>query len=427
MIANPKPGSPRLSHVPAAAKGPKRLLTRKTSIMTATFRLGVDRLVEDLGLIPGRRWGLVTNYTGVTSDLELSSTALHRAGAPLALLLTPEHGLRGTVQAGESEGSGTDPETGLRILDTYRLEEEALDAAIAQAELDAIIVDLQDLGLRFYTYVWTMIDCLRSAARLGIPFFVLDRPNPLGGVEVAGPGMDEGFESFVGRLNVPIRYGLTIGELARYGAHLDRAQGRDVPDPTVITMDGWRREHTWEDTGLLWVMPSPNIPTPESALAYCGSALVEGTNLSEGRGTTRPFELVGAPWIHPSLAESLNALELPDVRFRSCWFKPTFSKWENQLVCGVQVYPLGERFRPIETAIHLLWEAMRSCQGEFRWREPHWEGDVRRPPFVDLLWGGEGLRTGLDCGHLDEVLRSVNPPSAYKSDARPFLLYKGGW
>lgn len=348
-------------------------------------RLGVDRLRSDPLLVPASHWGLVTNYTGVTSDLTLSSRAL--LGTGLAALLSPEHGLTGTAQAGESEKGGEDPVTGLRVLDTYRLEGVDLDRAIADLGVDGLVVDLADIGARFYTYVWTMVDCLRSAARLGIPFVVLDRPNPLGGY-ASGPGLDPAYQSFIGRINIPIRHGLTIGELARVAAALDREEGFDVPDPIVVEMEGWSRSMMWSDTGLPWVMPSPNIPTPDSAFAFVGTALFEGTNVSEGRGTTRPFELVGAPWLGAEYAGALANLFLPGATFRSASFNPTFSKWAGRPITGAQVY-LNPTANPLEVGIRMLAEAAR---GDFQWREPAWEGPRAGIHFADLMWGGPGLR-----------------------------------
>lgn len=356
--------------------------------------LGIDHLLAQPSVVPGGRWGLITNYTGVTGDLELSALALRRTGAPLAALLSPEHGLRGTAQAGQSEPGHTDPLTGLPLLDTYSLEGPRLDRAIEALGVDALVFDIQDVGVRFYTYVWTMVDCMRSAARLGIPFTVLDRPNPLSGTRSEGPGLEPGFESFVGRADVPIRHGLTAGELAVLVATQDRLAGSSTPDPQVVTMTGWRREMYWGDTGLDWVMPSPNLPTPGSALVYAGNALFEGTVLSEGRGTTRPFELVGAPWLDESYAAALNALDLPGVRFRPTWYQPTFGKFAGQPVGGVQTYVTDrDTYRPVACALEMLRTAQDLRPDEFAWRRPDPGGSESALPFIDLLWGSSSLRS----------------------------------
>lgn len=389
-----------------------------------TVQLGIDRLLADHGLVVGQRWGLITNYTGVTSDLELSSVALHRSGAPLVALLSPEHGLQGTAQAGESEASGSDPRTGLPVLDTYKLHDEALDDAIRELDVDALIVDLQDIGVRYYTYVWTMVDCLRSAARLGIPFYVLDRPNPLGGSIISGPGVEPGFESFVGRLDVPMRHGLTIGEVARVAAQLDRADGHDVPDPGVVEMRGWSRSMLWADTGLEWVMPSPNMPTPITALAFVGTALFEGTSFSEGRGTTRPFELIGAPWIDDQYVDELNRRGLAGVRFRSTSFMPTFSKWQGEAIGGVQLHLQDPHaFDPLVTATTMLVVAQQMFPCRFAWREPMWENGVARPHFVDLLWGGPKLRALVETASMDGIVGELQRASGLRDRDAEWLLY----
>ncbi len=390
-----------------------------------SVQLGVDRLLGDHGLVAGERWGLITNYTGVTSELELSSVALHRSGAPLVALLSPEHGLQGTAQAGESEASGSDPRTGLPVLDTYLLSDEALDAAIRALDVDALVVDIQDIGVRYYTYVWTMVDCLRSAARLGIPFHVLDRPNPLGGNTVSGPGVERGFESFVGRLDVPMRHGLTIGEIARVAAQLDRDAGHDVPEPNVVEMRGWRRDMLWADTGLEWIMPSPNMPTPLTALVYVGTALFEGTSLSEGRGTTRPFELIGAPWIGDRYVDELNRRGLAGVRFRSTSFMPTFSKWQGQAIGGVQLHLQDARsVDPLLTATTMLVVAQQLYPADFAWREPMWENGVERPHFVDLLWGGPKLRGLVETADTDAIVRELERASGLRERDSELLLYE---
>ncbi|MCF2707160.1 DUF1343 domain-containing protein [Arcanobacterium haemolyticum] len=379
------------------------------------IELGIDRLVADSTLIPGSRWGLVTNFTGVTSDLRLSSRALQ--GSPLVALLSPEHGLRGSAQAGESEGGGSDPLTGLPVVDTYRLDSAKLDQALIDLDIDALIVDLQDIGVRFYTYSSTMIDCMRAAARRGIPFVVLDRPNPLGGF-AAGPGLSPGYESFVGRIDVPLCHGKTIGELARIAAALDRDSGVPTPDPVVVEMRGWHREMRWQDTGLHWVPPSPNMPTPATVFAYVGTALFEGTNVSEGRGTTKPFELVGAPWLDETYADSLNALNLPGTQFRSAWFSPTFSKWAATMIAGAQVYLDPASAHPLVTALHML---RHSAHHEFAWNTPSFEGKTKRPYFVDLLWGNSDLRLNLT--HDFESLVDISSSQPANMRDKEWLLY----
>lgn len=379
-------------------------------------KIGAERLLENPGLVPGQRWGLITNYTAILANLELSAVALHREHGKVAAILGPEHGLRGTAQAGHAESADRDPQTGLPVLDTYGLTDDKLDEAIEALNLDALVADIQDVGTRFYTYAWTVVDCMRSAARLGIPFYVLDRPNPLSGAVVEGPGLAPGFESFVGRSSIPIRHGLTIGELARECSARDSADGLASAPVEVIAMEGWSREMYMEDTGLPWVMPSPNLPTVDTALVYPGTALFEGTTMSEGRGTTRPFELVGAPWLRESFATALNSRSLPGAAFRPAWFVPTFQKHEGEPVCGSQLYVTDrEAFRPVLTGVTMLEVAHEISGEQFVWRRPEWESEQVRRPFADLLWGSPVLRDGIDggCGALEIISRSPAP--------RPYL------
>ncbi|QTX04081.1 exo-beta-N-acetylmuramidase NamZ family protein [Agromyces archimandritae] len=366
-------------------------------------RTGLERLLADPDLVPGRRWGMLTNYTATTTDLEFAPAAIRRVTDRLVALLGPEHGVRGAVQAGFSEQTAVDDETGLPIADTYRHVGADLDRLIASHDLDVIVADLQDVGTRFYTYAWSVIDCMRSAARLGIPFVVLDRPNPIGG-GAAGPGLVPECASFVGREDIPIRHGMTLGELAREIAARDAASG-NPSDVTVIEMRRWRHRMTWADTGLPWVMPSPNMPTPDTARAFPCTGLFEGTNLSEGRGTTRPFELVGAPWLPVTFADELNARELPGVRFRRADFTPTFSKHAGEHCVAVQVHVTDHgAFEPVRTGVSMLHALHERCPDEFAWLQPG-RGQPATRFFVDLLWGSEQLRTGLaDGASVDDVL-----------------------
>ncbi|MFP7707653.1 exo-beta-N-acetylmuramidase NamZ domain-containing protein [Trueperella sp. LYQ141] len=357
------------------------------------IQLGIDVLRSDLRQLPGTRWALVTNDTAVTSDLTLTSQALWQDGAPLCALFSPEHGLHVTAQAGESESHTVDPRTGLPVIDTYHLSASQLQAAITQLDIDLLLIDLPDVGTRYYTYASTMIDVMRSAAELGLPIVVLDRPNPLGG-QIDGPGCQAEYSSFIGRANIPIRHSLTIGEIARFVAAYDTQLGRPAADLHVLTMHGWQRNMLWKDTGLPWVMPSPNLPHPTSALVFNGTALCEGTNISEGRGTTRPFELIGAPWASEQLAEQLNAYQLPGVRFRPTWFTPVMSKWAGQAISGVQLHVTDPyTIHPLRTALYLM---SHLASHDFAWNEPTWEDSGPQTPyFIDLMWGNSHLRNRL--------------------------------
>ena len=368
---------------------------------TARTRTGAERLCADPSRAgDGRRLGLVTNYTGVMPDLRPNVEALRAAGVPVVALFGPEHGLRGTTQAGESEPDSRDPVSGLPVHDTYKKTGAALDALVEAAGVDALLYDLQDIGTRFYTYVWTMFDLLASAARLGLPFVVLDRPNPLGGLVAEGPLLDPAYASFVGRAPVPLRHGLTAGELARVlNAIAARADAGRPADLGVVTMAGWRRSAFADQTGLPWVMPSVNMPTLDSALAYPGTGLFEGTNLSEGRGTTRPFELIGAPYVDGRWAVALDALALPGVRFRDVWFTPTFHKYAGEPVRGVQLHVVDRSsFAPVRTALAMLHTLRTLYPEQFGWRTATTGAEGNPRYFVDLLWGSDSLRHTVDAG-----------------------------
>ncbi|MFI6813857.1 exo-beta-N-acetylmuramidase NamZ domain-containing protein [Nonomuraea sp. NPDC050328] len=337
------------------------------------MRIGAERLAADPTLVQGERIGLITNPTGVLPDLTPTAQALTAAGLPLAVLLGPEHGLRGTAQAGFTEQDSTDPVTGLPVLETYEADPvEVLERSGA----DTLIFDIADIGTRFYTFIWTMYDYLAAARKLGVRFVVLDRPNPLGGEIAEGPLLDPAYASPVGKAPIPIRHGLTAGELA---LSFD-------PSVQVIEMDGWRRDMDFAATGLPWIMPSVNMPTPDTALVYPGTGLLEGTNLSEGRGTTRPFELIGAPYLDERFLPALRELELPGVRFREAWFTPTFHKHAGVPVRGVQLHVTdAAAFRPVLTGVWVLHLARTLYPDDFAW----WGPDR----FEEHLWGS-GTLTG---------------------------------
>ncbi|GII32721.1 exo-beta-N-acetylmuramidase NamZ family protein [Planotetraspora mira] len=345
-------------------------------------RTGLEELVAAPRPASHGRAGLITNPTGVLPDLTPSATALLSAGIRLTTLFSPEHGLRGTAQAGAGEGDSTDPATGLPVIDTYRRSPDELAELAAASGVDTLVFDVSDIGTRFYTYVWTMYDLMVTSARLGLRFVVLDRPNPIGGVDAEGPLLDPASASFLGRAPIPVRHGLTPGELALF---VNRTIDADLH---VIPLSGWRREWHFGETGLPWVMPSANMPTLDTALVYPGTGLFEGTNVSEGRGTTRPFELIGAPYVDGRFAPELNGLGLAGVRFRDTWFTPTFGKHAGVQVRGVQAH-VGDRsaFRPVLTGVSML-HCLRTL----------YPGEFACDPFLDLLWGSASLREHLDAG-----------------------------
>ncbi|MEV5953945.1 DUF1343 domain-containing protein [Streptomyces sp. NPDC051987] len=373
---------------------------------------GIARLHAAPGLAGPGRFGLVTNHTGVLPGLRPAAPALLAAGAPLVALFGPEHGLHGTGQAGESEDARTDPGTGLPVHDTYRRDGDGLDKLLIDSGVDALVHDLQDIGARCYTYVWTMFDLMVSAARTGIRFVVADRPNPLGGLVSEGPLLEPAWASFVGRAPVPLRHGLTSGELARYlnASAVPRAAGR-AADLTVIEILGWRRAMDAAATGLPWIAPSPNIPTAATATVYPGTCLFEGTNLSEGRGTTQPFEIVGAPYLDARFAPALAELSLPGVHFRDLRFVPAFHKHAGRQLRGVQLHVTDRAaFAPVRTAVAMLATLRRLHPDDFAWHtvDGGAEGTGHRY-FVDLLWGSDRLRRAVDAG--EDPLPLCGPPS----------------
>lgn len=379
-------------------------------------RTGLSRVLEDPSLLGTGPIALCSNYTAVTEDLRRGLDALVAAGLPVRSLLTPEHGYWGAVQAGESEGDGQDQPTGLPVLDTYQVSGTDLDALLQRTGAEQIVLDLQDIGTRFYTYTWTLFDLLCSAARTGQRVVVLDRPNPLGS-RVAGPGLEPGCASFVGRVSVPLQHGLTIGELARWfnAVHVPEQTGAAAA-LDVVTVAGWHGEP--HPPSQPWVLPSPNMPTLDGAVLYPGTGLLEGTTVSEGRGTTKPFELFGAPWTDARLAAALSEQELPGVLVREAVFSPMFSKGAGERVHGAQLHLRDrEKFDPVRTGHTLLATIAALYPDQQLWRE----ANPGRPPFLDLLWGSPSLREGIDAGSsLEEILAAAPAQPAPPVDA---LLY----
>jgi uncharacterized protein YbbC (DUF1343 family) len=368
--------------------------------------------------------GLVTHAAAVDHQLRSAAELLHAAeGVRLAALFGPEHGLAATAQDLVGVGHGRDPLTGLPVHSLYGDTFASLRPTDEQLRgLDALVIDLQDVGSRYYTFGATMALCLEEAAKRKLLAVVLDRPNPLGGLAVEGPTLRPGFASFVGLYPVATRHGLTLGELAL----LYRAQQGWGGEVQVVPCEGWRRSTSWEQTGLPWVLPSPNMPTVETAFVYPGGCLIEGTNLSEGRGTTRPFELCGAPWVDaPALARRLRAEELPGVAFRPAWFRPTFQKFAGQTCGGVQAHVTDRAsFRPVRTGLALL-AALREVSGaEFAWRTEPYEFVADRPA-IDLLFGSDRERRALEAGRpWREIAREWEAEEAmFVQQRRAFLLY----
>ncbi len=373
------------------------------------------------GGLKGASAGLILHPASVTADLRLSADALLDAGFSLHALFGPQHGARGEKQDNMVEsGHYLDTATGLTVHSLYSEVRKPTPEMLAG--LDVVFFDLQDVGVRVYTFAWTMAFAMEACAEAGVRFVVLDRPNPVGGDVLEGPVLRRGFESFVGLHPVPLRHAATVGELACW-LNAECGLGCDLE---VVPMAGWRRDASWADTGLTWVMPSPNLPTPASCAVYPGMVLLEGTNLSEGRGTTRPFELVGAPWIDGgTLAERMRDHGLPGVAFRACAFEPTFQKHAGALCGGVQLHVTDAAlFRPVKTAVALLRTVRELAPTDFAWRQPPYEYEERLMP-IDILWGHDGLRLGVDAGDsVDEILAGVDEEcAAFRASMGKYLLY----
>jgi uncharacterized protein YbbC (DUF1343 family) len=383
--------------------------------------IGFDQLLAS-GRLLGRRVGLVCNPASVDAELRHAADRLiEQEGATLAALFGPQHGFQADVQDNMIETGHTHDR--VRRVPVYSLYSETREPVAEMLEdLDVLVVDLQDVGTRIYTFIYTMANCLRAGRRHGTPVIVCDRPNPIGGENVEGAVLDPAFASFVGQFPIPMRHGLTIGELARLfndefgiGADLD-----------VVPMQGWTRSMYHDRTALPWVIPSPNLPTLDTAIVYPGAVLFEGTTLSEGRGTTRPFELLGAPWIHAEhLAARMNARGLPGIRFRPVYFEPMFQKQARQTCGGCQIHVLErEVFRPVTTGVALLQEFRAADPERFGWREPPYEYEREKMP-IDILWGSDLLRRQMDAGlPLEEVVESWEPGvREFLEIRRRYLLY----
>lgn len=382
---------------------------------------GLEVLVHQRpALLRGRRFGLVAHQASVDARLEHAATLLAKLPrARLIRLFAPEHGLWGAAQDHAAIGAAHDPVTRRQVVSLYGVRRQPAMSTLR--DLDALVVDLQDVGARYYTFVWTMALAMRACGQAGVPVIVLDRPNPLGGA-VEGNVPDPAFASFVGLYPLPARHGMTIGEIAQY-LHAEHGLGGEL---TIVRMRGWRRAMRWNDTGLPWVAPSPNMPTVDTALVYPGGCLFEGTNLSEGRGTTRPFELVGAPYLDAhAFAAHLNSRGLPGVHFRPARFMPTFHKWAGRLCGGVHVHVIdGSRFRPFITGLAVLASARRLAPRAFAWRRPPYEFERRRLP-IDILCGTDTIRRALERGQSMAVIENgwARDLARWRRRREPSLLY----
>jgi uncharacterized protein YbbC (DUF1343 family) len=382
---------------------------------------GLTRLLAS-GRLAGLRVGLVCNPASVDSRLAHAADLVFDApGVTLAALFGPQHGFRADLQDNMIESPHA--KDARRQVPVYSLYSETREPTAEMLRgLDVLVIDLQDVGARIYTFVYTMANCLRAAARHRIPVVVCDRPNPIGGDAVEGPMLEPGYESFVGLFPIPMRHGMTIGELAvlfntRFGL------GADLH---VERMEGWSRGMYSDETGLPWVMPSPNMPTLDTAIVYPGAVLFEGTQLSEGRGTTRPFELLGAPWIEAErFCAGLNALQLGGVHYRPVIFEPTFHKHAREACGGCQIHVTDRRaFLPVLASVAVLAAFHRADSARFAWRQPPYEYEHDKMP-IDILAGSPALREQVEKGvSAREIAASwESAVAAFEPARRACLLY----
>lgn len=373
-------------------------------------------------VVAGRKVGVITNPTGVLADFTSIVDDMVEKSVDVRAVFGPEHGFRGTAQAGSSEPKSTDPRTGVTVYDAYGASAADLAGFYREAGVNTVVFDIQDVGARFYTYIWTMWSALQAASMTGgVEFVVLDRPNPLGG-RARGPVLRPAFASGVGRLEISQQHGMTVGELARFfnATFMPRAGLEPLAKVQVVEVRDWHRERLVEELADRWVMPSPNMPTPRTATVYPGTGMFEATNASEGRGTTRPFELIGAPYGNYHWAADLNARELAGVKFREAYFVPTFSKHTGQVCGGVQVHLLEpDRVDAISVATHMLVTA-RDRYDDFGWR-----GDGAR--WIDLLTGSDRFRTQFEAGDSAEEIIAAwqRELRTFVLDTHRFLLYRG--
>jgi uncharacterized protein YbbC (DUF1343 family) len=386
-------------------------------------KTGLDQVrTSPLSFLKTARIGLLMHPASVDSRL-IHARRIFQKVFPnrLTALFSPQHGLFGEQQDNMVESPHfEDPELGIPVYSLYS--EVRKPTPEMFDEIDLLVIDLQDVGTRVYTFIYTMANCMIAAREAGKRVVVLDRPNPIGGIEMEGNLLNEEYQSFVGMYPIPMRHGMTMAELARM-FNEEFSIGCDLE---VLPMTGWKRRMHFRDTDLPWVLPSPNLPTPDTALVYPGQVLLEGTNLSEGRGTTRPFELFGAPYLHAgSLQKRLEALQLQGLFFREHHFLPTFQKWQGELCHGFQIHITDEKaFRPYRTALSILRTILESFRDDFSWKEPPYEYEEEKLP-IDILSGNPSVRENLEnlteISTIEEQWR--NDLDRFRKRREKYLLY----
>ena len=394
--------------LPVTIPNVKNIYSEESRRRKSVVRLGIDNIDDYLELFKGKRVGLVTNQSGIDSELKSTIDVLNEK-IKLTALFAPEHGIRGVAQAGDKVGDEKDLKTGLKVYSLYGKSRKPTKEMLEN--VDVLIYDMQDVGARFYTYINTMALCMEACAELGKKFIVLDRPNPISGV-IQGNILDMKHKSFVGKYPIPQRYGLTIGEFAKYVNKTFNVNA----DLTVIPLKGWTRDMYYQDTGLAtWVLPSPNMPTIDTAIVYTGTCVFEGTNLSEGRGTTRPFELIGAPWIDGlKLAEKLNSLGLSGVKFRAASFKPSFSKHKGKGCQGIQLHITDKHtFNSVKTGIAMLYTIKEMYPEHF---------EYLKTDFINKLVGNSYVKEGKF--NLNQIFKKIDQDTEkFKKTIKEFLIY----
>lgn len=376
---------------------------------------GIEVLLkEEKNVLSGKKVGLITNPTGIDSKLTSIVDLLHDdPDINLTALFGPEHGVRGDAQAGASVEYYIDEKTGLPVYSLYGKTKKPTPEMLKDVEV--LVFDIQDVGTRYYTYIYTMAYAMEAARENDIPFIVLDRPNPQGGESVDGPVLEPEFSSFVGLYPIPLKHGMTVGELAT----LFNKEFKIGADLKVIKMKGWKRDMDYDDTGLPFVLPSPNMSTVSTTFVYPATGLIEGTNVSEGRGTTKPFELIGAPYINSDeLAGKLNALRLPGVKFRAASFTPTFSKHAGKLSHGVEIYITDrEAFKAVPTGLHIIKTIQDLYPGDFEFLAAN---------NFNLLIGNGWIMSRIKEGStVNEILKEYQvKQDAFKKVRKNYLLYK---
>jgi uncharacterized protein YbbC (DUF1343 family) len=376
---------------------------------------------ESCRRLKGKRIGLLVNPASVTRTLRSTIDVLVSNGIRLERLFGPQHGLQGNTQANMIEWEGfTHPALGIPVYSLYG-EHRAPSRQMLDG-LECVVIDLPDVGARPYTYLWTSLLMIRACAESGIEVVVLDRPNPIGGATVEGMLLAEEYQSFVGLFPLPMRHGLTIGEALA----MMNAKGAIGCELRVVKMEGWNRTMLFDDTALPWVLPSPNMPTPDTSLVYPGTVLLEGTNISEGRGTTKPFEIIGAPWIEPhAFAAEVTSHGLRGVSFRPLRFSPTWDKYAHELCGGIQVHVTDrKRFQPVRCGATIIATAKRLFARHFQWREPPYEYEYKLPP-IDIISGSPALREAIDSEtDLSSLFEAwEQDEKRFRAERKPFLLY----